>query len=36
MKRFAIFVLLGPLLGFAVFILRDIAGGKIFGGVPAS
>jgi hypothetical protein len=34
MKRFAIFVLLGPLLGFVVFILRDIAGGKIFGGIP--
>jgi hypothetical protein len=34
MKRFVIFVLLGPLLGFAVFIVRDIAGGKIFGGVP--
>jgi len=32
MKRFAIFVLLGPLIGFIVFVLRDIAGGKIFGG----
>jgi hypothetical protein len=34
MKRFAIFVLLGPLFGFVVFVLRDIAGGKIYGGFP--
>ena len=34
MKRFAIYVLLGPLIGFIVFVLRDIAGGKIFGGFP--
>jgi hypothetical protein len=33
-KRFVIFVLLGPVIGFAVFVLRDIAGGKIFGGCP--
>ncbi|UZE48751.1 DUF5413 family protein [Rhodopseudomonas sp. P2A-2r] len=34
MKRFVIFVLLGPVIGFIVFVLRDIAGGKIFGGFP--
>jgi hypothetical protein len=34
MKRFAIFVLLGPVIGFVVFVLRDIAGGKIYGGFP--
>jgi hypothetical protein len=32
MKRFLIFLLLSPLLGFTVFIIRDIAGGMIFGG----
>jgi hypothetical protein len=32
MKRFLIFLLLGPFLGFTVFIIRDIAGGMIFGG----
>ncbi|HEY6768321.1 MAG TPA: hypothetical protein VI386_26490 [Candidatus Sulfotelmatobacter sp.] len=32
MKRFLIFILLGPFLGFTVFIIRDIAGGMIFGG----
>jgi hypothetical protein len=32
MKRFLIFLLLGPLLGFLVFLLRDAAAGKIFGG----
>jgi hypothetical protein len=32
MKRFLIFLLLGPALGLAVFVLRDIAGGRIFGG----
>ena len=30
MKRFLIFLLLGPLLGFLVFLLRDVAGGKDF------
>jgi Family of unknown function (DUF5413) len=34
MKRFAIYVLLGPLFGFIVFVLRDVAGGKIYGGFP--
>jgi hypothetical protein len=33
MKRFLIFLLLGPLLGFLVFLLRDVAGGRIFDGV---
>jgi hypothetical protein len=32
MKRSLIFLLLGPFLGFTVFIVRDIAGGMIFGG----
>lgn len=32
MKRFLIFLLLGPALGFAVFVIRDVVGGKIFGG----
>jgi hypothetical protein len=32
MKRFLIFLLLGPLLGFLVFLLRDAAAGEIFGG----
>lgn len=34
MKRFVIYVLLGPAIGFVVFVLRDIAGGKIYGGFP--
>lgn len=34
MKRFVIYVLLGPAIGFVVFVLRDIAGGKIDGGFP--
>ena len=33
MKRFLIFILVGPLVGFIVFILRDMAAGKVFGGV---
>jgi Family of unknown function (DUF5413) len=33
-KRFVIYVLLGPAIGFVVFTLRDIAGGKIVGGFP--
>ncbi len=36
MKRFLIFLLLGPLLGFAVFLVRDLAAGKIFGGAMGS
>ena len=32
MRRFLVFLLLGPLIGFAVFAVRDILGGKIFGG----
>jgi Family of unknown function (DUF5413) len=32
MKRFLIFLLLGPLLGYLVFLLRDAAAGEIFGG----
>ena len=32
MKRFLIFVLLGPVLGFLVFLARDLAAGKVFGG----
>jgi hypothetical protein len=32
MKRFLIFLLLGPLLGFLVFLVRDVAAGKVFGG----
>jgi len=34
MKRFLIFVLLGPVLGFLVFLARDLAAGKVFGGFP--
>jgi hypothetical protein len=33
MKRFLIFLLLGPLLGFLVFLVRDVAAGKVFGGL---
>jgi hypothetical protein len=32
MKRFLIFLLLGPLLGFLVFLARDLAAGEVFGG----
>src|SRR5216684_630534 len=32
MKRFLIFLLLGPLLGFIVFLLRNVSAGKIVGG----
>lgn len=32
MRRFLVFLLLGPLIGFAVFAVRDILGGKIYGG----
>src|SRR5260370_7645772 len=32
MKRFLIFLLLGPLLGFLVFLLRNVSAGKIVGG----
>ena len=32
MRRFLVFLLLGPLIGFIVFTVRDILGGKIFGG----
>jgi hypothetical protein len=32
MRRFLVFLLLGPLIGFAVFAVRDIIGGKIYGG----
>ena len=32
MRRFLVFLLLGPLIGFAVFAVRDIVGGKIYGG----
>jgi hypothetical protein len=32
MKRFLIFVLLGPLLGYLVFLLRNVFAGRIFGG----
>ncbi|MDB5616980.1 hypothetical protein [Tardiphaga sp.] len=32
MRRFLVFLLLGPLIGFAVFAVRDVLGGKIFGG----
>ena len=35
MKRFLIFLLLGPALGFVVFMLRDVVGGKLFGGVTS-
>ena len=32
MRRFLVFLLLGPLIGFAVFAVRDVLGGKIYGG----
>src|SRR6266849_2094422 len=32
MKRFLIFLLLGPLLGFLVFLLRNVSAGKMVGG----
>ena len=32
MRRFLVFLFLGPLIGFAVFAVRDILGGNIFGG----
>ena len=32
MKRFLIFLLLGPMLGFLVFLLRNVFAGKIVGG----
>jgi hypothetical protein len=32
MKRFLIFILLGPLLGYLVFVLRNASAGKIVGG----
>ncbi|KAA0076024.1 hypothetical protein [Tardiphaga sp. P9-11] len=34
MKRFLLFLLLGPAVGFAVFELREIASGRIIGGFP--
>jgi hypothetical protein len=36
MKRFLIFLLLGPLLGLLVFMLRNAFAGKIVGGFMAS
>jgi len=33
MKRFLIFLLLGPLLGFLVFLLRNAFAGKMVGGI---
>ena len=33
MRRLLNFLLLGPVLGYIVFILRDIAGGRVFGGM---
>jgi hypothetical protein len=33
MKRFLVFVLLGPALAYVVFIIRNIAAGKIVGGL---
>ena len=33
MRRLLNFLLLGPVLGYVVFILRDIAGGRVFGGM---
>jgi hypothetical protein len=32
MKRFLVFLLLGPFLGYVVFVLRNLAAGKIVGG----
>jgi hypothetical protein len=32
MKRFLIFILFGPLLGYLVFVLRNASAGKIVGG----
>jgi hypothetical protein len=32
MKRFLIFLLLGPMLGFLVFLLHNVFAGKIVGG----
>lgn len=34
MKRFLIFLLLGPAVGFAVFEIRELASGKVIGGFP--
>jgi hypothetical protein len=34
MKRFLIFLLLGPAVGFTVFELRELAAGKTIGGAP--
>ena len=33
MRRLLNFLLLGPVLGYVVFILRDITGGRVFGGM---
>jgi hypothetical protein len=34
MKRFLLFLLLGPAVGFAVFEIRELASGKVIGGFP--